>query len=124
MNTKFNPLKYKRYTTEPRTTPLVTSQIIGFRSSTNMNIPGYIRSSGPYRFNLTSKKWLTNNSEMYIKNEMTHRLINAPNKIPKVHLRNILYGYNPKRNSWMPTNLINKAALIPIVGLKNTSFIY
>ena len=124
MNTKFDPLKYKRYTTEPRVGPLVTSQIVGFRSTANMNIPGYIQSSGPYRFNLNSKKWITNKSEMYIKNEMTHRLLNAPNKIPKVRLQNILYGYNPKRNSWMPGNLVNKASLIPIVGLKNTSFIY
>ena len=124
MSSSYNPLKYKRYTTEPRTAPLVTSQIVGFKSTTNMNIPGYIRSSGPYRFNLNSKKWVSNNSEMYIKNEMTHRLLNAPNKIPKVHLQNILYGYNPKRNSWMTPNLVNKAALIPIVGLKNTSFIY
>jgi hypothetical protein len=89
-----------------------------------MNIPGYIRSSGPYRFNLEKKKWVSNTSRMYIKNEMTHRPINVPNKIPKTRLTNILYGYNPKRNAWMPETLINKAALIPLAGLKNRSFLY
>jgi hypothetical protein len=89
-----------------------------------MNIPGYKRSSGPYRFNLNTKKWIKNNSRMYIKNEMTHRPIKAPNSIPRARLRNILYGYNPKRNSWVSDVLVNKSAMIPYVGLKNTSFIY
>lgn len=119
-----DPLKYKRYTTQPRMEKVITSQIMGLRSSVNMNIPGYIKSSGPYRFNLNSKKWVSNNSRMYIKNEMTHRPIKAPVKIPKARLRDILYGYNPKRNSWIPDVLVNKAAMIPLVGLKNTSFIY
>jgi hypothetical protein len=119
-----DPIKYKRYTTAPWVGPLLTTQIVGLKSSVNMNIPGYIRSSGPYRFNLEKKKWITNNSRMYIKNEMTHRPIKAPTTVPKAHLRNILYGYNPKRNSWIPDVLVNKAAMIPLVGLKNTSFIY
>jgi hypothetical protein len=120
----YDPLKYKRYTTEPWLIPLVPTQIIGLKSTVNMNIPGYIRSSGPYRFNLAQKKWVSNTSRMYIKNEMTHRPINMPNKIPKTRLTNILYGYNPKRNMWMPETLINKAALIPLAGLKNRSFLY
>lgn len=119
-----DPFKYKRYTTKPRLEPLVTTQIIGLRSSVNMNIPNYVKSSGPYRFNLNKKKWVSNSSRTYIKNEMTHRPIKAPSSIPKAHLRNILYGYNPKRNYWIPDVLINKAAMIPLIGLKNTSFIY
>ena len=47
-----------------------------------------------------------------------------PSKIPRLHLKNILYGYNPVRDGWMPKSLINKAAIIPLVGLKNTSFVY
>jgi hypothetical protein len=125
INWSQNPEKYKRYTTEPRLEPLMTTQILGLKSSSrNMNIPGYNKSSGPYRFDLNKKKWLTNNSRLYIKNEMTHRPIKAPKNIPKIRLRNILYGYNPRRDSWMPEVLVNKAAMIPIVGLKNTSFIY
>jgi len=119
-----DPVKYKRYTTEPRLEPLVTGQIVGLKSSVNMNIPGYKRSSGPYKFNLNTKKWVKNSSRLYIKNEMTHRPIKAPNSIPRARLRNILYGYNPKRNSWIPDVLVNKSAMIPFVGLKNTSFIY
>ncbi len=119
-----DPTKYKRYTTEPWIEPLATSQIIGLKSSVNMNIPGYVKSSGPYRFNLNTKKWVSNSSRLYIKNEMTHRPIKAPAKIPKARLRNILYGYNPKRNSWIPDVLVNKSAMIPLSGLKNTSFIY
>ena len=119
-----DPSKYKRYTTEPRLEPLVTSQIVGLKSSVNMNIPNYVKSSGPYRFNLNKKKWISNNSRMYIKNEMTHRPIKVPGIVHKAHLRNILYGYNPKRNHWIPDVLVNKAAMIPLVGLKNTSFIY
>jgi hypothetical protein len=119
-----NPKNYNKYTTEPWIDPLITSQIVGLKSSANMNIPGYIRSSGPYRFDLRKKKWVANNSRTYIRNEMTHRPIEAPRPIPRARLRNLLYGYNPKRNFWMPNGLVNKAAMIPLVGLKNTSFIY
>jgi hypothetical protein len=120
-----DPLKYKRFTTAPRIEPLVMSQIVGIRaSSNNINIPGYKQSSGIYRFNLNAKKWTMNNSKLYVKNEMSHRPIEVPKTIPKTHLKNILYGFNPKRDYWMPTPLIEKAAMIPIVGLKNTSFIH
>jgi hypothetical protein len=120
-----NPEKYKNYTTEPSLEKLVTKQVVGFRGPRNVNIPGYMKTSGQYRFNVESKKWKVNNSRLYIKNEMTHRPENfSGGAIPKVHLRNILYGYNPKRNSWMSENMVNKAAMIPLVGLKNTSFLY
>jgi len=119
-----DPLKYKRFTTVPWIDPLVMSQIVGVRaSSKQMNIPGYKPSSGTYRFNLNTKRWITNNSRLYVKNEMTHRPIEPPKNIPRTRLKNILYGFNPRRDYWMPTPLIEKAAMIPIVGLKNTSFI-
>lgn len=124
LNWSPDPSKYKKYTTEPWIGPLMTSQVIGLKSTVNMNIPGYKKSSGKFRFNLNKKKWVANNSRLYIKNEMSHRPNKAPKNIPKVRLRNILYGYNPKRNSWMPNILVNKSAMIPLVGLKNTSFIY
>jgi hypothetical protein len=121
-----NPEKYKNYTTEPLIEKLAPKQLIGLRGPFNMNIPGYRKTSGQYRFNIDSKKWKTNNSRLYIKNEMTHRpeKFVAGGNVPQVHLRNILYGYNPKRNSWMPEILVNKAAMIPLIGLKNTSFLY
>ena len=31
---------------------------------------------------------------------------------------NTLYGYNPRRNAWVPKNMLNKSAAIPFVGLK------
>jgi hypothetical protein len=40
-------------------------------------------------------------------------------KIPKnINPLNTLYGYNPRRNAWVPKNMLNKSAAIPFVGLK------
>lgn len=121
--TKCNPMKYKKYTTKPW---LSSIQLIGLKSSSkNIEIPrGYHKTTGQYRFNLNKKVWINNSSNLYIKNEMNFRPNIQPSKIPKLHLKNILYGYNPVRDDWMPNSLINKAAMIPIAGLKNTSFIY
>ena len=120
---KYNsdPMKYKKYTTEPYISKI---PIVGLKSLTTNKIPGFTKTTGPYRFNIHKKKWIYNNSLYYIKNEMTNRPVNVAKKIPKVRFKDILYGYNPQRDSWMPDKLINKAAMIPIVGLKNTSFIY
>ena len=117
-----DPLKYKKYTTVPWLSGI---PLIGLKSTfKNTTLPGYYRTSGKYKFNLTNKKWTINNSNLYIKNEMNFRIYKQPSKIPKLHLKNILYGYNPVRDGWMPKSLINKAAIIPLVGLKNTSFVY
>ena len=117
-----NPLKYKKYTTVPWLSGI---PLLGLKSTfKNKTFPGYYRTSGKYKFNLNHKKWIINNSNNYIKNEMNFRIYKQPSKIPKLHLKNILYGYNPVRDSWMPQTLVNKAAIIPLVGLKNTSFVY
>jgi hypothetical protein len=59
---------------------------------------------------------VTNNS--YVKNEFNLRPENAK-KLPKnINFTNTLYGYNPRRNDWVPKNVINKSAAIPFVGLK------
>jgi hypothetical protein len=53
-----------------------------------------------------------------VKNEVNLRPENAK-KLPKnINFTNTLYGYNPRRNIWVPKNIINKSAAIPFVGLK------
>ena len=99
--------------------------VLGLKGAKGQDIPGYAPSMSNYRFNFRKKKWVQNESSEYIKNEATY-ILNPTKKVPKaprVHLKNMLYGYRPNRNSWMPSKLVNKAAMIPIVGLKNKSFI-
>jgi len=114
-----DPKKYKNFTTTPK--PSIEYQMIGLRGPRNINIPKFAITSGPFRFNIKKRKWITNTNNLYIKNENTYRATEKINS--KFHLENLLYGYNPVRNQWMPKNLIKKSAMIPIVGLKNTSFI-
>jgi hypothetical protein len=117
-----NATNFAAYTTPPKNTKL--HQLIGIRAPHSLNIPGFKRTSGQFRFNLNKKKWVVNTNPQYIKNENTHRASeNFTKKMPPLKLKNILYGYNPVRNAWMPVNLVEKAAMIPLVGLKNMSFI-
>jgi len=117
---RYNPNNYKNFTTPPK--PSIEYQLIGVKAPRNIKLPGFDLTSGPYRFNVHKRKWIENTNPYYIKNEANFR---ATEKMKaKLHLRNVLYGYNPTRNSWMPQNLVNKAAMIPLVGLKNTSFIF
>jgi hypothetical protein len=54
---------------------------------------------------------------LYIHNEANYRPSVIKNtKVPP--LKDVLYGYNPTRNAWMSDKLVQKAASIPLVGLK------
>jgi hypothetical protein len=97
-------------------------QAIGLKGPKGLDIPGFEVTSGNSRFNVKKRKWVTNLNTMYIKNEDTYRAT-EPVKGHRLRLSNVLYSFNPTRNSWMPRNLIHKSAMIPFVGLKNTSFI-
>jgi hypothetical protein len=117
---RFNPKNYSNFTTPPK--PTLSHQLVGLKAPRSLSLPGFALTSGPFRFNVEKKKWVTNTNQYYIKNEANFR---ATEKMKaRVHLKNALYGYSVYRNSWMPQSLINKSAMIPLVGLKNTSFIF
>ena len=112
-----NPALYTRWTTKPN--PEKTYQLVGFKGTVGVKVPGYKSTSGPFRFNLNSKKWTTNESHNYIKNEMTHRPENITRLPKNVRAFNTLYGYRENRNG-PKTNLLRNAARIPLIGLKRT----
>lgn len=116
---RVNPFKYKNFTTKPSEEKLSKQIVHGLKPVTkNTNVNGYKNSTGNKRLNLENLKWknVTNNS--YVKNEFNLRPENAK-KIPNnINFANTLYGYNPRRNVWVPKNIINKSAAIPFVGLK------
>ena len=121
-----NPMNYLKYTSL-RWKPVVIERLgIGVRAPRNLVIKNFQKTSGIYRFNTKTYKWTLDNSDAYIKNEFTHRpVLGKYKKIPDVHnARNILYGYNPARNKNMSPNLIKKSALLPLIGLKNMSFLH
>ena len=87
-----NPRKFMKYTTYP-TTGLI-KRLKGPRKTTR---------SAPYKFNVNTKKWIKVRNLAYIKNENGSKL----------------YGYVPRRDSWLPYSIINKASIIPFVGYKD-----
>lgn len=121
---RVNPYKYQRYTGNVKQSKVLYQLVYGVKGHQAPN--GYKPSGSNFKFDFKLKKWVKNDSVTYIKNE-SNFVPNTNMKVskvpPKVHLKNILYGYNPTRNTWMPKKLVNKAAMIPIVGLKNKSFI-
>ena len=117
---RVDPFKYKNFTTKPSEEKLSKQIVHGLKPVTNnININGYKNSSGNKRLNLKNLKWKNVNNNSYVKNEVKLRPENAK-KLPKnINFTNTLYGYNPRRNVWVPKNVINKSAAIPFVGLKN-----
>jgi len=113
-----DPYKYEHVTTIPRKDKIYKQLFYGFKGSNNLNIPGYSPTFSKYRFLANKGEWIKNNSPTYIHNEANYR----PNKIVNYKLvpplKDLLYGYNPARDSWMSDELVQKAAMIPLVGLK------
>ena len=116
---RIDPYKYKNFTTKPSEEKLSKQIVHGLKPVTkNINVNGYKKSSGNQKLNLKSLTWKNVNNNSYVKNEVNLRPINAK-KLPKnVNPINTLYGYNPRRNTWVPQNVLNKSAAIPFVGLK------
>jgi len=116
---KVDPYKYKKFTTKPVQDKLSKQFVHGLKPVVkNTNVNGYTKSSGNKRFNLNTLKWKNVKNNSYVKNEFALR----PEKalpIPKnMNIAKTLYGYKPRRNQWVPKELLNKAAAIPFVGLK------
>jgi hypothetical protein len=116
---RVDPFKYKNFTTKPSEDKLSKQIVHGLKPVTKTtNVNGYKNSSGNKRLNLKNLKWKNVNNNSYVKNEFNLRPEN-PKKLPNnINFANTLYGYNPRRNSWVPKNIINKSGAIPFVGLK------
>jgi len=89
---RLSPYYGTKYTSKPRKTKLL-SQLCKQSPSSNRL----------YRFNVNKLNWTRNNRTAYIKNE----------KGPCLKL----YGFNPRRDAWIPKAIVNKARVIPFVGI-------
>jgi len=119
---KINPYKNLKYVTPPDKRKVISQFMFGLNGPRNLNIPGFTKTSGPFRFNSDKTKWIKNKSDLYIKNEFAFRK-NRSNINIKYNLSNlsgiILYGFSPKRDEWISKNILKKSSLIPFIGLKN-----
>jgi hypothetical protein len=114
---RIDPYRYENITTKPLESKVYNQLFYGIKTSNNLNVPGYFKTNGSYRFDVNKGVWVQNKNPLYIHNESTHRPINIKN-FPVVPIEDTLYGYSPVRDSWMPRELVKKAAMIPLVGLK------
>ena len=116
---RVDPFKYKNFTTKPSEDKLSKQIVHGLKPVTkNTNVNGYKKSSGNKRLNLKNLKWKTVTNNSYVKNEFNLRPENAKKLPNNPNFTNTLYGYNPRRNVWVPKNILNKSGAIPFVGLK------
>jgi hypothetical protein len=114
---RVDPYKYEKVTTKPDESKVYRQLFYGIKTSENLNVPGYSKTNGSFRFDVAKGVWVVNRNPLYIHNEATHRP-NVIKNFPAVPLEDTLYGYSPARDSWMPAALVRKAAMIPLVGLK------
>jgi len=113
-----DPYKYKSVTTRPCKDKIVKQLFYGIKGTSGLNIPKYSPTYSNYRFLANKGEWIKNNSPLYIHNESNYRPDTIINSKLVPPLEDILYGYNPSRNNWMSKILVQKAAMIPLVGLK------
>ena len=121
--TRLDPYKYESVTTVPEKKKVVKYYFYGLKGSNGLTIPGYAPTNSKYRFNVTNGKWVKNSDPLYIHNEANYRPVNISKYTVSKSLpvEDTLYGYNPTRDKWMPPELVRKAAMIPLVGLKISS---
>lgn len=116
---KVNPTKYMKYTTQPSIDSLSRKLLYGVKtSSNNLKVTGFIPTNGNMRVNLDTLKWVENKNNSYIGNQYSLRPLNSRNVANDVLKNPPLYGYNPKRDAWVSKTILNRSALIPVIGLK------
>ena len=101
---KINPYRWKLRTTEPKI------PTVGVKCP----IKNSVKTSGPFRFDIKTKKWVKNTRPQYVKNEYPFRVEGTGKFCDKMP-----YGYNPSRNRKANTKILKSSAKIPFVGLKN-----
>lgn len=117
-----NPYTWEKRTTQPLKTKVVAQFLVGFRGPRGLNVKGIKETSGPFRFDMKTKKWVKNTSNYYLKNEYNYRPNNKFKSNVNINTltpQNILYGYNPRRNFGVSKKIIQASSLIPLIGLKN-----
>lgn len=111
---RVNPAKYARYTTKPEQKRLAKAFGKGIKLPKGAKAPaGYTKTHGRQRFDVKTGRWVRNNTTAYVGNQFTHRKNNANTVKTKT-----LYGFNKKRDSWVPRKVLENAKEIPFVGLK------
>lgn len=119
---KINPYKWVNRTTQPLTSKVVGQFLVGFKGPRGLSVKGIKETSGPFRFDTKSKRWVKNTNNSYVKNEYDYRPNNQFKSNINVNAltpKNVLYGYNPRRNEKMSEAILNRASLIPLIGIKN-----
>lgn len=117
-----NPYTWENRTTQPMKTKVVAQFLVGFKGPRGLSVRGIKETSGPFRFDLRTKKWVKNSSKYYLKNEYNYRPNNKFQSNVNVNTltpKEILYGYNPRRNFGVSEKIIQASSLIPLIGLKN-----
>jgi hypothetical protein len=117
---RVNPAKWANRTTKPSKGKLARQLLIGLKGPEGLTIKGFTPTSGKYRFNLKTQKWVRDTRTSYIKDEFNYRP-SEDVSIAGIKLKpsQILYGYNPIRDRGMSRRLMKKASQIPLIGLKN-----
>lgn len=119
MAERVNPSKWSTRTTKPSKGKVTRQFLVGLKGPEGLNINGFTKTSGKYRFDLKTKKWVRDTRKSYIKDEFNYRpsddiVVNGM----KLKPTQILYGYNPRRDKDMSRLILKKASQIPLIGLK------
>lgn len=116
---KVNPRRFETYTTEPSVERLSKQIVHGVKPTVNnVIIEGYERTHGNQKFNTKTLKWRPTTNNTYIKNEFPLRPTEAKPLPAGLQTHATLYGFQPRRDGWVPKPLLRKAADIPFIGLK------
>ena len=116
---KVNPFRWSTRTTVPSRGKVSRQFLVGLKGPAGLAIKGFTRTSGPYRFDLKTRKWVRTTRRSYVRDEYNYRpsedvVVDGIKLKPK----QILHGYNPRRDKDMSRVLIKKAGQIPLIGLK------
>lgn len=119
---KYEPFSMENYTSQTTNgQAAMRKYFIGLNAPGGLNSKNFRRTGGNSRFNINSRKWVTNSNIRYIKNESKYRPTTTYEKKMIFKNKNIkptLINYNPSRNYKMNKNLVHIATFIPLEGLR------
>ena len=112
------PGLYKKFTTKPIIDKVLKIHRPGLL---NNSLNTSYKTNSEFYFDKKKKDWRMSKNPFYVRNRFMYR-----NKEPRMNNQNIipyentLYSHYPKRDRWIPREIIRKSAMIPYIGLKNS----
>ena len=116
-----SPVQYTKYTSVPTLHTARKHTSPGVTSKKFEHLEGFEKTNSKMFFDKKTESWKKSKNPYYVRDVYNFRPTkNSSHTAKPQEIVDTLYSMNKTRNDWINPNVLKKAAMIPLIGLKNS----